>query len=51
MTMQLPLDSIAAVKAALVDLENGDSGLPARQALQDLCKELGVVIWECAAEM
>jgi hypothetical protein len=39
-------DSMAAVKAALVDLENGDTGQPARQALHDLCEELGVVIGE-----
>jgi hypothetical protein len=39
-------DSVAAVKAALIDLENGDTGLPARQALKDLCDEFGVVLVE-----
>jgi len=36
--------SVAAVQAAIEDLEAGDSGESARQALQATCARLGLVI-------
>ena len=37
-------ESVAAVKAALADMEAGDRGTPARQALRETCDRLGLVI-------
>lgn len=39
-------ESVAALKSAYADLEAGDKGRPAREALQDACRELGLVIDE-----
>ncbi len=41
--------SVAAVKAAGRDLESGDAGRPARQALRETCDRLGLVIDESDA--
>ena len=38
------LASVDAVKAAIVDMEAGDTGEPARQALRQTCADLGLVI-------
>lgn len=38
------LDSVAAVQAAIQDMEAGDSGEPAREALRETCASLGLVI-------
>jgi hypothetical protein len=40
------VESVAAVKAAFADHEAGDAGQPARLALRDACRELGLVIDE-----
>ena len=39
-------DSVAALNAAYADLEAGDTGRPARAALRETCRELGLVIDE-----
>lgn len=39
-------ESVAAVKAAYADFEAGDRGEPAREALRDSCRKLGLVIDE-----
>lgn len=39
-------ESVAAVRAAYAQLEAGDSGQPARAALRETCKRLGLVIDE-----
>lgn len=38
--------SVAAVTAAYGDLEGGDRGRPAREALRETCERLGLVIAE-----
>jgi hypothetical protein len=39
-------ESVAAVTAALTDLEQGELGEPARPALRELCAELGLALAE-----
>ena len=39
-------DSVAALRAAHADMEAGDVGRPARQALRESCQRLGLVIDE-----
>lgn len=39
-------DSIAAVQRAYADLEAGEQGRPAREALQESCSRLGLVVDE-----
>lgn len=39
-------ESLAAVRAAHAEMEAGDSGRPARQALRESCLRLGLVIDE-----
>lgn len=38
--------SVAAVRAAYTEMEAGDTGRPARQALRETCQRLGLVIDE-----
>jgi hypothetical protein len=37
-------ESVAALEAAYADLQAGDAGRPAREALRETCERLGVVI-------
>jgi hypothetical protein len=39
-------ESVAAVRAAYTEMEAGDHGRPARAALRESCKRLGLVIDE-----
>jgi len=39
-------ESVAALKSAYADLEAGQTGRPAREALQEVCRELGLAIDE-----
>jgi hypothetical protein len=39
-------ESIAALKSAYADLEAGETGRSARDALQEVCQELGLVLDE-----
>ena len=39
-------ESVAAIRAAYADMEAGDTGRPARQALRESCQRLGLVIDE-----
>jgi hypothetical protein len=39
-------ESIASVKSAYADLEAGETGRPAREALEEVCRELGLAIDE-----
>jgi hypothetical protein len=39
-------ESVAAVRAAYAEMQAGDSGRPARQALRESCQRLGLVIDE-----
>jgi len=39
-------ESVAAVRAAYTEMEAGDNGRPARQALRESCHRLGLVIGE-----
>ena len=39
-------ESVAAIKAAFADWQAGDAGLPARTALRESCKRLGLAIDE-----
>ena len=40
------VESVAAVKSAYADLEAGETGRSARDALQEACQELGLVLDE-----
>lgn len=37
-------ESVAAIQAAYEDFEAGDEGRPAREALRETCRQLGLVI-------
>lgn len=39
-------ESVAAVRAAHAEMEAGDGGRPAREALRETCERLGLVIGE-----
>lgn len=39
-------ESVTAIRAAYAEMEAGDAGRPARQALRESCDRLGVVIDE-----
>jgi hypothetical protein len=39
-------ESVAAFRAAYAEMESGDTGRPARQALRESCQQLGLVIDE-----